>query len=97
MENRNEMIRMNERNIKHARDNLKYEAQLLAMKKKGIRPLTPEYEYEVSEEYLKLRKHLLDIEFKRKKEEVLHAIAIATKENARLKTPQRKEIIPYAG
>jgi len=88
-----EQIRINERNIKHAKENLVAEEKMLKLKLKKLRPLNPEFEYELDEEFIKLNAEMMKLEFERKKEEIVYAIKKTKEENEQLK---KKYKIPYA-
>ena len=88
--NNKEQIRVNERNIKHAKENLVNEEKMLKLKLKKLRPLNPEFEYELDEDFNKLAGDMMKIEFERKREEIEYAIKKTKEENENLKkSPKR--------
>ena len=73
-----EQIKEKEKNIKRVLENIKIEEEKVRLQIKSPRPINPQFEFEIDEEYLKNVVKSLQLEWDRKKFDMLEAV-----ENAR--------------
>ena len=79
-------IELRERNIDRMKENILMEQEKTKIQLRNPRPITPEYEFELQEEFLEHTKKVALLNFKRKKEDILEAIQLNKEEIKRLKT-----------
>jgi len=86
-----EKIDNHEKNIKIVKRNIKNEEEKLKIQLKYPRPITPQFEFEIQEEYLKHFKKVAREEWEEKKENMQLAIKEAEKELKSLKKLKKAE------
>jgi len=88
-----------EENIKRVRENITVEENKVKIQLKHPRPINPQYEFELRDEYLEHFRNSIILDWKRKRKDMLFAIKDAEKEIEELNNQnnQKEEKISYAG
>jgi len=92
-------IKDKEKNIKRVQENIKIEEEKIKLQMKNPRPINPQFEFELDEANIKIVVKSLELEWKRKKEDMLDAVKSAKESVKELKKElsQTEERRDYTG
>mgnify|MGYP003146766972 FL=1 len=82
-------IEEHQRNIKEVKENINFEEKKVKIQLKYPKPLNPQYEFELRDEYLDFFKKIAWLEWKRKKQRMMIAIKEAEEDIKQLKKLQK--------
>lgn len=84
-------IMLHKRNIERMKENLIIEKEKTKIQLNNPRPISPEYEFELQDEFLEHTKKVALLNFERKKEDIVEAIQINKEEINRLEKEGKKK------